>query len=46
MREQSDEFILDAYKKAVKLKLEPEFLHLLEEELERRSLKIHTTTVR
>ncbi|OXS77410.1 sporulation histidine kinase inhibitor Sda [Domibacillus enclensis] len=41
MIEQTDQFIIDAYKKAVELKLDPEFLRLLEEELKRRNLTIH-----
>lgn len=40
MREYSNEFIIDAYKKAVELHLDPDFLTLLEQELERRNLQI------
>ncbi len=40
MRDYSDEFILNTYEKAVELHLDPEFLALLEQEMERRNLKI------
>ncbi|MET1032469.1 sporulation histidine kinase inhibitor Sda [Domibacillus tundrae] len=40
MREQTDQFILEAYKKAIELNLESDFLLLLKEELERRNLTI------
>ena len=45
MHEQDDQFILDAYKKAVDLNLEPDFIRLLEEELKRRNVPIHKKTV-
>ncbi|MEM1505371.1 sporulation histidine kinase inhibitor Sda [Domibacillus sp. 8LH] len=45
MKEQTDEFIVEAYKKAVKLDLDRDFLLLLEEELERRELDIHREKV-
>lgn len=46
MKEQTDQFILEAYEKAVELNLEHDFLRLLEEELKRRNLTIHKKLVR
>ncbi|MCP3760993.1 sporulation histidine kinase inhibitor Sda [Domibacillus sp. A3M-37] len=45
MREQTDQFILEAYKKAIELNLESDFLLLLKEELERRNLTIEEKKV-
>jgi developmental checkpoint coupling sporulation initiation to replication initiation len=45
MKEQTDEFIVEAYEKALELNLEPDFLLLLEKELERRELAIHREKV-
>jgi hypothetical protein len=43
MKENTDEFIVLAYKKAVELQLDPVFIQLLENELERRGLNIDVT---
>ena len=45
MKEQTDQFIVEAYKKAIELNLEQDFLLLLEEELDRRALTIHKEAV-
>lgn len=45
MKDQTDQFIIEAYKKAIELNLEPDFLLLLEEELGRRELIIHREAV-
>lgn len=39
MKEKSNDFIIRAYNRAVELQLEPEFIRLLEKELERRGIK-------
>ncbi|OMP67894.1 sporulation histidine kinase inhibitor Sda [Domibacillus epiphyticus] len=40
MNEFSDALMLSTYKKAVELELEPAFIQLLKEELERRQLQL------
>jgi len=45
MKEQTDQFIIEAYEKAVELNLERDFLLLLEAELDRRELTIHKEAV-
>jgi developmental checkpoint coupling sporulation initiation to replication initiation len=38
MRRLSDELLMEAYYKAIELKLSPEFIHLIETEMDRRAL--------
>ncbi|MFD1736648.1 sporulation histidine kinase inhibitor Sda [Bacillus salitolerans] len=38
MRKLSDELLIESYYKATELKLSPEFIHLIESEIRRRSL--------
>ena len=40
MRKLSDELVIESYSKATELQLSPDFIKLIEEEIERRSLKI------
>ncbi|NSL50252.1 sporulation histidine kinase inhibitor Sda [Calidifontibacillus erzurumensis] len=42
MRSLSDELLLESFYKAIELKLSPEFIQLIEKEIERRSLKVNT----
>ncbi|MEH7109553.1 MULTISPECIES: sporulation histidine kinase inhibitor Sda [Bacillaceae] len=41
MRKLSDELLIESYFKARELKLCPEFIHLIESEIRRRSLSIN-----
>ncbi|WP_033828349.1 sporulation histidine kinase inhibitor Sda [Bacillus andreraoultii] len=38
MENLSDQLLIESYYKAIELKLSPEFIHLIEKEIERRSL--------
>ena len=38
MRKLSDELLIESYHKAIQLNLSPEFIHLIEKEIHRRSL--------
>jgi len=38
MEKLSDQLLIESYYKALKLQLSPEFIHLIEKEMERRSL--------
>ncbi|AQX53673.1 sporulation histidine kinase inhibitor Sda [Priestia flexa] len=40
MRKLSDELLIESYYKATQLQLSPEFIQLIEKEIQRRSLKI------
>ncbi|GAA0483667.1 hypothetical protein GCM10008986_05990 [Salinibacillus aidingensis] len=40
----TDEKLLDAYQKAIELQLSSQFIQILEEELQKRNLKQHTST--
>jgi len=40
MEHLSDSLLLEAYKKAIDLKLNDDFIQLIEEELERRAIKV------
>ncbi|HHY72934.1 MAG TPA: sporulation histidine kinase inhibitor Sda [Bacillus bacterium] len=40
MRTLSDDLLLESFYKAIELNLSPDFIHLIEKEIERRSLNI------